>query len=310
MSFTVKKRYIALILAAVMTAVVLTVCPFIPFTAEASGITEGAVYEISEDETYVIIIGYSEEFPKITIPSEIEGLPVKEIAKNAFTNNYDLYSIFIPYTVETIGEAAFRNCRSLVSVRLPSGLKALPAECFMQCAVLKKLELPSTLASIGDFCFEDCTKLGKLTVPASVKEIGHDAFVHCENILLDVSGNDYAAKYAVDNNVNTDYRATSEYFWTVMGISVAIALVILFIVAMLFCGYIKRHPQRNPNIFIFRVLNFIYDALSKAYHTVASAIIWLLATLLYYINVGIKWLKAKLEKKKKKPKDDEENKKD
>ena len=33
----------------------------------------GAVYKLSEDETYVIIIGYSEEFPKIEIPAEIEG---------------------------------------------------------------------------------------------------------------------------------------------------------------------------------------------------------------------------------------------
>ena len=298
----IAKSRIFITLAAVFT--VLLLITLLPATKAEAAEYNGAVYQLSEDETYVIIIGYSEEFPKIEIPAEIEGLPVKEIAQNAFTNNYDLYSVVIPDTVTKIGEGAFRNCRSLVSVKLPAGLTELPKDCFMHCAVLKTVTLPETLQTIGDFCFEGCTKLGKIKIPASVTEIGYDAFVHCENILFDASENPYAAQYAIDFNVNTDYKGTSEYFWTVMAIAIGVALVIFFIISMIYLGYLKKHPEKNPNILIFKVLGKVYDALAVAIKAVTSAILWLITTLLWLITTAVKWLKFKFGKDKKKPKAD------
>ncbi|MBR2461027.1 MAG: leucine-rich repeat domain-containing protein [Clostridia bacterium] len=259
----------------------------------------GVVYEISSDNTYVVIIGYSEEFPKIVIPAEIDGLPVKEIAKNAFTNNYDLYSIVLPDTVTVIGEGAFRNCRSLVSVKLPSSLTQLPKDCFMHCFTLKEIILPETLTTIGDFCFEGCSRLGRLRIPPSVTEIGYDAFVQCENIYLDVSENGYAAEYAVEFNINTSYEGTSTYFWTMICIGVGIALVILFIAAIFFYRYLRKHPERNPNIFIFKVLGAVYNYLAKAFEFIGKALLWLITTALYLLTTAWKWLREKLGKHKK-----------
>ena len=298
----IAKSPVLIILAALVTALLLF--SFIPMTSVDAAEYNGAVYKISEDETYVTIRGYSEEFPKIEIPAEIEGLPVTEIAQNAFTNNYDLYSIVIPDTVTKIGEGAFRNCRSLVSVKLPAGLTELPKDCFMHCTVLKTVVLPETLQTIGDFCFEGCTKLGEIKIPASVTEIGYDAFVHCENILFDASENPYAAQYAIDFNVNTDYKGTSEYFWTVMGIAIAISLVLLFIISMLYLRYLKKHPEKNPNIFIFKVLGKIYDGLAVVIKAISNAVLWLITTLLWLITTAVKWLKFKFGKDKKKPKAD------
>ena len=273
-------------------------------TATAAEDDSGAVYEISEDGTYVIITGYSEEFPKIEIPANIDGLPVTEIAKNAFTNNVDLYSIVLPDTVTVIGEDAFRNCRSLVSVKLPASLKELPMNCFFGCSVLKTVVLPETLEKIGEFCFEGCTKLGNVKIPASVTEIGYDAFVHCENILLDVSENEYAAAYAIEYNVNTDYKGTSQYFWTLIGISVAIALVIFAVISVIYLRYLKHHPEKNPNIFIFRVLGNVYDALAQFFKMIFALIIKGLSYALYGITTAITWLKFKFGKNKKQPKAD------
>ena len=283
-------------------ALILTAFTLIsPSPVSAAETDSGAVYEISEDGTYVIITGYSEEFPKIEIPSEIDGLPVTEIAKNAFTNNVDLYSIVIPDSVTVIGEDAFRNCRSLVSVRFPTGLKALPMNCFFGCSVLKTVILPEGLEKIGEFCFEGCTKLGRLKIPASVTEIGYDAFVHCENIYLDVSENEYAAGYAIEYNVNTDYKGTSQYFWTVIGISVGIALIFFFIISMIYLGYLKRNPEKNPNIFIFKVLGRIYDALARLFNFIGYWLVKGLSYAIYGITTAAKWLKFKLGKNKKKP---------
>lgn len=265
----------------------------------------GVVYEIRGDGAYAVIIGYNEDFPKIEIPAEVEGVPVIEIGKNAFTNNRSLYSVVIPDSVKTIGEDAFRGCRSLVSVTLPSALTELPMNCFFDCAVLKNIILPESLVRIGDFCFEGCTKLGMLKIPASVTEIGYDAFVHCENIYLDVSENEYAAEYALEYNVNTDYKGTSQYFWTVIGISVGIALVVFFIISMIYLGYLKRNPEKNPNIFIFRVLGKVYEGLAWFFNGLWAVIIWVLSHILYAVTSAIKYLKLRFGKDKRRPKDRE-----
>lgn len=210
-----KIRFLAVIL------ILLTVFAVCTFSVNAASADSGIEYRKSDDGTYIIVTGTTEDFPSIKIESVIEGLPVKEIAPSAFQNNYSLYSIEIPDSVETIGEAAFRNCRSLVSVKLPSGLKELQMDTFRDCFVLDGIVLPETLESIGDFCFQGCKKLGKLTVPASVKAIGYDAFMECESIHLDVKDNAYAADYAAKNNINTDFKGTGAYFFLMMGAATA-----------------------------------------------------------------------------------------
>ncbi len=215
----------------------------LPLSVGAAQAESGVEYRISDDRTYVTVTGITEEFPRVKIEAEIEGLPVKEIAPSAFQNNYSLYSIEIPDSVTVIGEAAFRNCQSLVSVRLPSGLTELPTDAFRDCYVLNSVTLPDTLTSIGDFCFQGCKKLGRLTVPASVDNIGHDAFMECESITLDVKSNGYAAEYAKLNSVNTDFKGTGAYFLLVVLLGTAALLSAVLLISRLVKGYLKK--QRN-----------------------------------------------------------------
>ena len=262
--------------------------------SEAAEISAGGFYyKISDDETYVIILGNADQMPVLTIDSEIDGLPVKEIAESAFQNLSTVYSITIPDSVEKIGEAAFRNCQSLVSVTLPSGLKEIPFECFFECSVLKNITLPETLKTIDDKAFQGCTLLGNLKIPASVIKMGYDVFMNCENILLDVSENEYAADYAVKFNVNTDFNATSSYFAiqiliaTLIGIALTIPLIIFL------RRYFEAHPSHNPMLYVGRAFRALGNYICRFLGLIKKGLIFLIDLLF----IGIQKLKT-LKKKK------------
>ena len=246
-----KLRYRFLILISVLT--VLFISCLTPVSAARSGVK----YKVSEDGTYIIITGYDEQFPTLEIESELDGLPVKEIAETAFQNNRYVYSVVIPDTVEKIGEAAFRNCQNLITVKLPAGLKELPMDCFRDCAVLDGVILPEILEKIDDFCFQGCTKLSDLKIPASVTQLGYDVFMYCESIRLDVSENDYAAEYAQQFNVNTDFDGTSSYFFLMMGIGVVCAVIAFVVLYFIFKKCFANYPALNPFMYIGKFFSLI-----------------------------------------------------
>ena len=222
----------------------LLMCIF-PVISHSEPAESGVEYAVSDDGTYIIILGMASDLPVIKIESEINGLPVKEIAESAFQNNINIYNVTIPDSVEKIGEAAFRGCPNLVSVKLPASLKELPFECFRDCRVLDGITLPENLEKIDDQCFFGCTKLGDLMIPASVTKIGHDAFLDCESIRLDVTENSYAAEYAVKYNVNTEFEGTSLYFFLMMLAGTAVLLAIVLPVIFIIRHYINKRKNSS-----------------------------------------------------------------
>ncbi len=268
-----------------MLAVLVMLFSLFAVTANADIETaeSGIDYQVSDDGTYVIVIGFSDLFPNVEIESEIDGLPVKEIAKSAFQNLRQVYSVYIPDSVEIINEAAFRNCMNLQSVRLPAGLTELPFECFRDCKLLNKITLPETLKKIDAYCFSGCTKLGDLKIPASVSEIGYDAFLHCESIRLDCSENEYAQEYAESFNINTEFEGTSLYFAMMMGIGTVVAAVIALIIYFIMRAHIKKHPTHDPAIYIGRFfaligrgIRFVFSALRKLVMLIVDLVISLI----------------------------------
>ena len=61
------------------------------------------------------------------------------IGANCFYLCYNLTSITIPNTVETINESAFRNCSGLTEVILPASLTAVGRRMFQDCSNLEKV---------------------------------------------------------------------------------------------------------------------------------------------------------------------------
>lgn len=225
---------------------------FMPSPVKADGTGDSGVsYKLSDDGTYLIIIGYDEQFPTVNIESEIDGLPVKEIAESAFQNCRDIYKIIIPDSVEKIGQKAFRDCSNLVSVKLPASLKEIPFEAFRDCRLLTSITLPEGLERIESFAFQG-SGIRKLKIPASVNYIGHDVFMYCENIRLDVSENALAAEYAQKYSVNTEFKGTTLYFVLMMLLGSAVAIVLGLVLIALLRRHFAKHPTHNPFLYIGR----------------------------------------------------------
>lgn len=301
------KRYIRAFLSVLIMLAVLTVSGVSALGAETvSGnrSVDGVAYKLSDDGEYYTVVGRSEDFPKLTIVSDIDGIPVTEIADNAFTNTSSLTEISIPASVTSIGKAAFRFCENLMTVTLPARLKYLPEECFYDCRILKTITLPKTLIGIGDRAFYNCTMLGDLSIPSSVTDIGYDTFHGCESIVLDTSENELAAQYARDNNINTDFKNTSTYFFILILIGIAVALVLFALFVKWFRGHIEKHPSHDPTIYldrftarVGRLFGFIGDKIS-------IAVKFILSKLTAFIDAVGRWNRQRnLRKAEKKSKD-------
>ena len=54
---------------------------------------------------------------KIEVPSEIDSLPVTEIADSAFGNCSTLKTVTLPESIKKVGGTAFSGCSSLTSLK-------------------------------------------------------------------------------------------------------------------------------------------------------------------------------------------------
>lgn len=96
------------------------------------------LYTDEEDNGYAVITGIGTCAEReLIIPSVIGGLPVKEIAENAFKGNLNIYSVSIPAGVKKIGDSAFRGCENLYTILLPQGVEEMGLGAFTNTAYYK-----------------------------------------------------------------------------------------------------------------------------------------------------------------------------
>ena len=168
----------------------------------------------------------------VTIPSEIDGLPVTSIATNAFQGLLGLTSVTIPgsvtniqansfqgcsgltnatleFGVTSIGSDAFESCTRLASVTIPGSVANIGANAFQGCSSLTGVRISNGITSIGLYAFEKCSGLTNITIPGSLAAIGDYAFFDCTNLTaVYFTGNAPAADstaFFVDNNVTAYY---------------------------------------------------------------------------------------------------------
>lgn len=116
------------------------------------------------------------------IPSEIYGVPVTTIGKNAFRSCSKLASVTIPNTVTLIGSSAFSSCSQLTSVIIPDSVTVLDNYIFAVCKKLETVTIPGTVKQIPDHLFSACENLRTVTLGYGVEEIGQSAFVNCKSL--------------------------------------------------------------------------------------------------------------------------------
>ncbi len=152
----------------------------------------------------VTITGYNGGQPAVTIPSTINGVPVRCIGRSAFYSADVLRRVTVPDTVTTIepyafswsgltnvslpdsvtdlGDFAFSECAGLTSISLGGGLTRIGGSAFYHCQGLTNIVLPDRVTTIGDGAFSWCSNLVSITMPAGLKKIGASAFYVCKSL--------------------------------------------------------------------------------------------------------------------------------
>ena len=177
--------------------------------------TEGVQYDLSNDGTYAVVVGYEGTETNVVIADTYQGVPVKRIGDHAFNGCSGLTRVVIPNGVISIGSSAFYNCSSLTSVVIGDGVTSIGNYAFSYCYGLTSIivsegnvcyqsidgnlynkdgtellqyaigkaeisfTIPDGVTTIGGSAFYDCSSLTSVVIPDSVTSIGGYAFAFC-----------------------------------------------------------------------------------------------------------------------------------
>ncbi len=162
-----KSVFVCVATLMIVTAMCFTI---MPIEAQADWYN-GVCYKISGGEA--VILGVDLGISVCTIPSTINGYPVKRIQEYAFANNYELKSITIPESVVNVGYAAFWSCNNLTNVTFLGGSPYIDGFAFAYCSNLKSINMPSSISGFGDELFLGCSNL-KYNVYNNAKYLGNN----------------------------------------------------------------------------------------------------------------------------------------
>ena len=123
----------------------------------------------------ISIAGYSGEDTEITIPDEIDGIPVTEIGFAAFLGRAEFTEITLPESLKVINRLAFCQCSSLTTINIPGNVETIGDNAFADCTSLEEIIIPASVKTIGMQAFSN-TGITSITVPATVETIGDKAF--------------------------------------------------------------------------------------------------------------------------------------
>lgn len=155
-----------------------------------------AEFTFATNNGAITITGYTGTCAAVTIPANINGLPVTSIASYAFPGNINLTNVTIGAGITNIGDYAFSDCTSLTAINVDASnpdynsvdgvlfdqtqttLIQYPASKTGTCYAI-----PSGVLSIGDASFYDSQSLTNIAIPNSVTNIGLESFSGCVNLL-------------------------------------------------------------------------------------------------------------------------------
>ncbi|MGN0539828.1 MAG: leucine-rich repeat domain-containing protein [Candidatus Fimenecus sp.] len=142
-------------------------------------------YEYKVYETYVEIVYYTGINTDITIPNEIDGLPVKVIGPRAFYEETSVYepishrneltSVVLPKNLVVISEQAFFR-QSLKEISFPDSVLTIGDSAFIGNDFLSNVKFGKCLTEIGEYAFHNCNLRGEIILPNGLLHIGEHAF--------------------------------------------------------------------------------------------------------------------------------------
>lgn len=143
---------------------------------------EEIVFSVDGNGVLTGVSGLTQGNTGVVIPSEVNGITVREIGTGVFKDNRNIVSLTIPDSVTTLQNRICSGCTSLREVWLPSGLTVIPDETFDGCSSLSTVHFPKTLREIRSDAF--CgTGLTKFIAPDSLTAIWSYAFKDCARLI-------------------------------------------------------------------------------------------------------------------------------
>lgn len=182
------------------------------------------------------LMSYTGEGKKISIPEEIDLLPVTTISNSCFAHT-SIETINIPISIKVIDsfafyqcenlkevlfdetattdellikDSAFRDCINIGTICFPYLQLDIKSTAFMGCSSLKFLVFNDMCAlKIGVGAFQGCA-LEKVELPRRTKVIEDNAFKNCSIKHLDIPDDCEVGKNITSRN-NNAYRVTTTY---------------------------------------------------------------------------------------------------
>lgn len=102
---------------------------------------EGGSLRYKIQDGAVCIVEFHGQAAELTVPEQIEGLPVAVIGKKAFLSRKSLRQVRLPETVREIGDWAFASCSSLKEIQLPRRELCFGKAVFLDCTRLERIVL-------------------------------------------------------------------------------------------------------------------------------------------------------------------------
>src|SRR5262245_48726121 len=115
----------------------------------------------------LIVTSYIGSNGIVMIPDMTNGMPVTGIGNSAFSYQYILTNVTIPYTLTNIGPNAFFNCTNLTDVTIGTNVISIGTAAFSSCSRLSAIMIPDSVKKIGKDALLACTSLSGITVEAS-----------------------------------------------------------------------------------------------------------------------------------------------
>ena len=98
--------------------------------------TMGFLYSRNEEE--ITVTGFDGPVSWLQVPEELEGLPVRRIAKSAFARRPELVYVSLPENLQVLERFAFYACPALKRVDLGGGITDYYDGVFRQCGSLRE----------------------------------------------------------------------------------------------------------------------------------------------------------------------------
>lgn len=112
-------------------------------------------FTLLDDGTYSVKpkAMYKDSLEVVSIPSEYNGIPVTQIAEQAFKDSKNLTIVKLPDTIKKINPGAFGGCTRLKMIELSENLEEIKLYAFSECTSLKNITIPKSVTTIGMFAF-------------------------------------------------------------------------------------------------------------------------------------------------------------